>query len=92
MGHPDFRVHGKIFATLGSPDHGCGMVKLKPEQQQLFLQAAPEVFEPATGAWGRMGATTVRLEASSAEVVREALAAGWKNVAPKHFVPPDDVR
>lgn len=89
MGHPDFRVHGKIFATLGSPDAGCGMVKLKPEQQQLFLQLAPEVFEPATGEWGRIGPTTVRLEAVKADVAREALAAAWKNAAPKHLARDD---
>ena len=54
MGHPDFRVGGKIFATLG-PDEDWGMVKLKPEEQASFLRAEPDVFRPASGAWGRRG-------------------------------------
>jgi YjbR len=54
MSHPDFRIAGgKIFATLGSPDKAWGMVKLAPEQQHEFMQAEPEVFKPAPGAWGR---------------------------------------
>ena len=50
MGHPDFRVGGKIFATLG-PDEEWGMVKLTPEKQASFLRAEPDVFRPASGAW-----------------------------------------
>ena len=53
MSHPDFRVCNKIFATLGYPDDGQGMVKLTPEQQHAFMRAAPEVFSPCNGAWGR---------------------------------------
>ena len=52
MSHPDFRAGGKIFATLGYPDAGYGMVKLTPEQQELFMRVAPGVFAPAKGAWG----------------------------------------
>ena len=52
MGHPDFRVRGKIFATLGYPDEAWGMVKLKPEQQAVLVQAEPAVFRPIKGeAW-----------------------------------------
>ena len=44
MRHPDFRVNGKIFATLGYPDSGWGMVKLTPEQQEVFVRAEAGVF------------------------------------------------
>src|SRR5436309_5357541 len=60
MGHPDFRVRGKIFATLG-PDEDWGMVKLTPDLQATFIRTEPHVFHPASGAWGRRGATIVRL-------------------------------
>ena len=46
MNHPDFRINGKIFATLGAPDDGCAMVKLTPEQQQAFIQESPRMFFP----------------------------------------------
>jgi hypothetical protein len=61
MDHPDFRAGGRIFATLAYPGDDCGMVKLTPEQQKIFIQAEPEVFFPAKGAWGRGGATHVSL-------------------------------
>ena len=86
MHHPDFRVGGKIFATLGYPEHGWTMVKLAPEQQHNFVEAHPAVFVPAAGAWGRRGATTVRLKAAHKGVVRRALAAAWRNTAPKRLV------
>ena len=59
MDHPDFRVRGKIFATLGYPEAGWGMVKLAAAQQKRLVASAPDVFVPAAGAWGRAGATTV---------------------------------
>lgn len=83
MGHPDFRVGGKIFATLGYPDQGWGMVKLTPEQQEALMDAEPRVFAPIKGAWGRGGATNVRLTAAKAARVRLALALAWRNVAPR---------
>ena len=86
MHHPDFRVGGKIFATLGYPEHGWAMVKLAPEQQHNFVEAHRAVFVPAAGAWGRGGATTVRLKAAHKGVVRRALAAAWHNTAPKRLV------
>ncbi len=55
MNHPDFRVAGKIFASLSAPDENWGMVKLTPEQQRGFIEKAPEVFRPCSGAWGRAG-------------------------------------
>jgi YjbR protein len=82
MNHPDFRVAGKIFASLGVPDEGWGMVKLTPEQQRTFIKKAPEVFKPCSGAWGRQGATNVYLASAKASMVRAALDAAAKNVAP----------
>ena len=85
MGHPDFRVGGKIFATLGYPDAAWGMVKLSVQQQELFMRVAPGVFVPSKGAWGRRGSTTVQLERVEATTLRDALAAAWRNVAPKRL-------
>ena len=62
MNHPDFRVAGKIFATLGYPDKTRGMVKLSPEEQHYFSKDYPDAFIPVKGAWGRRGATSVLLE------------------------------
>ena len=81
MNHPDFRVAGKIFASLGAPDESWGMVKLTPEQQRAFIAKAPEVFKPCSGAWGRQGATNVYLASAKASIVRAALEAAAKNVA-----------
>ena len=81
--HPDFRVAGKIFATLGYPDSKWAMVKLTPEQQAEFVAAAPDVFAPVKGGWGRKGATNVKLRPAKAAGVRSALTAAWCNTAPK---------
>jgi hypothetical protein len=70
MQHPDFRAAGKIFATLGYPDEKWGMVKLTPEQQRHFVQTTPAVFQPSTGAWGKQGATQVKLVAASSATVQ----------------------
>jgi hypothetical protein len=86
MGHPDFRVRGKIFATLGYPDANWGMVKLTPEQQEAFVSAEPDVFAPVKGGWGRQGATIVRLRAAKTRSLRVALAVTWRNVAPRKLV------
>jgi hypothetical protein len=86
MGHPDFRVRGKIFATLGYPDANWGMVKLTPEQQEAFVSAEPDVFAPVKGGWGRQGATIVRLRAAKTRSLRVALAVAWRNVAPRKLV------
>lgn len=86
MGHPDFRVGGKIFATLGYPSAGWAMVKLMPDQQQDFVHAAPEVFVAVKGAWGRSGATNVRLKAATKADLRKALEAAWRNIAPQRIV------
>ena len=83
MNHPDFRVGGKIFATLGYPQDDVGMVKLKPEQQKSLIQAEPEAFFPAKGAWGLRGATHVRLAHARKRTLRKALATAWANVKAK---------
>jgi hypothetical protein len=83
MHHPDFRVGGKIFATLGYPDEKWAMVKLTLEEQRAFVRSNPEVFRPVKGGWGRHGATNVCLDTATAAVVRKALAAAWRNIAPK---------
>jgi hypothetical protein len=87
MDHPDFRVGGKIFASLNYPDSGWGMVKLTPMEQEMLVEAEPSVFAPAKGAWGRRGATTVRLAVARKKSVRAALIAAWRNTAPKRLVP-----
>jgi hypothetical protein len=83
MDHPDFRVQGKIFATLGYPDDGWGMVKLSPEDQHNFCKGYPDVFVSVKGAWGRRGATSVKLKAVRTEALKRAISAAWRNTAPK---------
>jgi hypothetical protein len=83
MSHPDFRVQGKIFATMGYPDQAWAMVKLTPEQQEELVRAEPMVFTPLPGSWGRTGATGVRLKAAKKASLRAALAAAWCNRAPR---------
>jgi hypothetical protein len=84
MGHPDFRVRGKIVAALG-PNEDWGMVKLTADQQALFIRSAPNAFRPASGAWGRRGSTIVRLADADEPTVRQALTAAWRNTAPKRL-------
>ena len=83
MNHPDFRVRGKVFATLGYPDKKSAMVKLTPDQQEVFVADEPGVFVPAAGAWGRKGNTTIRLSAAKQQTLRGAILAAWLNTAPK---------
>ena len=86
MRHPDFRVGGKIFATLGYPDKDGAVVKLTPEEQRDFVRADRAIFEPVKGAWGRRGNTSIHLPAAKISIVREALATAWRNTAPKRLV------
>ena len=86
MGHADFRVGGKIFATLGCPDAQWGVVKLTPTQQAKLMRDQPAVFVPAKGAWGRSGSTQVRLENIDEPTLRRALLAAWRNTAPSHLI------
>jgi len=86
MDHPDFRVAGKIFATLGYPDQTHAMVKLTPEEQHYFSKDDPDAFVPVKGAWGRRGATSVNLKAVSKEVLTKAIHAAWRNTAPERLL------
>ena len=86
MDHPDFRVGGKIFATLGYPDKGWGMVKLSPDEQAALVRAHPAAFRPANGLWGRQGCTLVALEAADVETVHEGLAMAWAARAPRKII------
>ena len=78
MGAPDFRVGGRIFATLASQAQGYGNLMLTPEQQAAFVEELPEVFVPIAGGWGRMGATHIRLATASEDVLAGSLHTAWK--------------
>src|SRR6188508_1086025 len=80
MDHPDFRVNGKIFASLGYPDEDCGMVKLTPTQQRSFMKDAPGTFVPCAGAWGKGGATSVHLALVGKRLLNKALRAAAQNI------------
>jgi hypothetical protein len=85
MNHPDFRVAGKIFATLGYPDKARGMVKLSPEDQHYFSKDHPAAFVPVKGTWGRRGATSVHLKPADKDVLEKAIQAAWRFNAPKRL-------
>ena len=85
MGHPDFRVNNRIFATLHH-DAQFGMVKLTPDQQQSFVRDHPETFAPEKGAWGRSGCTSVRLGSVDEDTLGEALTLAWQNTATTNVV------
>jgi hypothetical protein len=78
MGVPDFRVGGRIFATLAAQDRGFGNVKLTPEQQAEFASENPDVFLPVSGGWGKNGMTHVRLSAASEDLLAGALRTAWR--------------
>jgi hypothetical protein len=78
MGSPDFRVGGRIFATLASQSQGYGDLMLTPDQQAAFVAELPGVFVPIAGGWGRNGATHIRLAAANADVLAGALRTAWK--------------
>ena len=81
MNHPDFRVGGRIFATLHG-DMKFGMVSMTPEQQEEFMRLS-DAFTPESGAWGRQGSTRVRLDAVDEETLGEALTVARRNVVEK---------
>jgi hypothetical protein len=81
-GHPDFRIGGKVFASLGYPDATLGMVKLAPDQQAMLAESAPKVFAPLANAWGLKGYTNVRLAEADAATLKHALRLAWENTAP----------
>ncbi len=78
MGNADFRVGGRVFATLASAKLGYGNLMLTPEQQAAFVEEMPEVFLPIHGGWGRMGMTHIRLAKASEDVLTGALHTAWK--------------
>jgi hypothetical protein len=82
MGHPDFRVSNRIFATLHH-DRDFGMVNLTPEQQEQFTRDHPDAFAPESGAWGRAGCTKVRLASVQEETLGEAVTLAWRNAVNK---------
>jgi len=88
MGAPDFRVGGRIFATLASQSQGYGNLALTLEQQASFIEEMPEVFLPIPGGWGRMGMTHIRLAAADEDILTGALQTAWnlrvqKNIQPR---------
>ena len=85
MEHPDFRVGGKIFATLGYPDADHAVVLIPPDEQRRFVADAPAVFAPVKGAWGRNGATQVRLASVDRATMKAALESAWRKRAPKRL-------
>lgn len=78
MSSPDFRVGGRIFATLASQNQGYGNLVLTPEQQAEFVGELPDVFVPIAGGWGRMGMTHIRLSEANEDVLTDALRSAWK--------------
>ena len=92
MGAPDFRVGGRIFATLASQKQGYGNLMLTPEQQAAFVAEAPDVFLPVAGGWGRNGATHIRLTAANEDVLAGALRTAWNLRADNHAKPKRSTR
>jgi hypothetical protein len=86
MRHPDFRVGGRIFATLGYPDEDSAMVKLTRDAQTDFVRCNPGVFKPVKGAWGRQGSTNIYLPAAKTDVIHAALSMAWRTAAPKRLL------
>jgi hypothetical protein len=84
MGSPDFRVGGRIFATLAAAKLGYGNIMITPEQQAAFVDELPEIFIPVPGGWGRGGATHVNLAAANEDVVLGALQTAHKLRADKN--------
>ncbi len=87
MGSPDFRVGGRIFATLASQAQGFGNLMLSPEQQAAFVADQPDLFLPVAGGWGRMGATHIRLATATEDVLAGALRTAWNSRVEKNGKP-----
>jgi hypothetical protein len=88
MGHPDFRVNDKIFATLQYPNDSWGTLMLTPEQQREYVLSSPEVFTPVKGGWGLKGATSVRLQTATEAILHPAITAAWNNKSQKSRAKP----
>jgi hypothetical protein len=87
FGNADFRVDGKIFATLALEKEGFGVLLLSPEQQAGMVEDAPELFSPVQGGWGRKGATRVCLAKVPPAILEAALRTAWRKRAPKRLLP-----
>jgi hypothetical protein len=87
MGAPDFRVGGRIFATLASQSQGYGNLMLTPDQQAGLVGEMPEVFVPIAGGWGRMGMTHIRLSAATEGLLAGALQMAWQTRMTKNSKP-----
>jgi hypothetical protein len=85
-GHPDFRVGNKLFASLGYPGKEFATIMLTRDEQLLFVEMSPEMFEPVKGGWGLKGSTTVILKHAKPAVVKSALLAAWRRKAPKTLI------
>ncbi len=92
FGNPDFRVAGRIFATLSLEREGFGVLLLTPEQQGGMVQDAPEVFSPVPGGWGRGGSTRVFLSKAAPDVLEGALRTAWQNRVSKNAGPKKSVK
>jgi hypothetical protein len=88
FGQPDFRVGGKIFATLALESEGYGVLLLTPEQQAGMVEDEPEIFSPVPKGWGRMGATRVCLKKVPRDILAGALRTAWQKRAPKRLLRP----
>lgn len=88
VGHPDFRVRGRIFATLAYPNDSYGVLILTPEEQQKVISSNPSGFSAVNGGWGRRGSTQVLLSAVDEDVLRERMTIAWRRVAPKRLTNP----
>lgn len=77
MSHPDFRVRGKVFATLGYPSDEFAAIMLTPQEQARFVREGSGTFAPVNGSWGLKGSTTVCLQTADSQLVKRALAAAW---------------
>ena len=84
FGNPDFRVGGRIFATLSLERDGYGVLLLTPEQQAGMVQDEPAVFSPVPGGWGRNGSTRVFLAKAATDVLKGALQTAWQNRVAKN--------
>jgi hypothetical protein len=83
MGHPDFRLNNRIFATLSYQDKGFGVLKLTMEQQEAFIADQPHIFSPVQGGWGRMGMTFIHLNEADESIMAGALRTAYQNLHAK---------
>jgi hypothetical protein len=84
----DFRVGGKIFATLALQSEGYGVLLLTPEQQAGMVEDEPKIFSPVAGGWGSSGSTRVLLAKVPRDILEAALRTAWERKAPKRLLRP----